>query len=67
MPVKSNIKNQNPQLAKYDVVAADILNKEHPLHNTFLKWLGNAEPTKRKARKFLQKFPNYRHKEKDNA
>jgi hypothetical protein len=42
------------------LIAADILDKEHPIHAHFVKWLAGKEPTKRQARKFLQQFPQYR-------
>lgn len=42
------------------VSAADILKSDHPAHKHFIQWLGDKEPTKRQARKFLQSFPNYR-------
>ena len=35
-------------------MAAKILEASHPLHTTFITWLGGKEPTKRQARKFLQ-------------
>lgn len=43
---------------QYSVSSRDLLDTEHPLHNTFVKWCG--QPTKRQAAKFLQKFPQYR-------
>lgn len=42
------------------MVARDLLNSKHPLHVTFVKWLGDKAPTLRQARKFLAKFPQYR-------
>lgn len=46
----------------YAVKAADLLNAEHPLNDTFVKWCHEqgVEATKRQGRKFLQKFPYYR-------
>lgn len=41
------------------VTAASILDTDHPLHKKFVAFLGGKEPTKRQARKFLQKFPQY--------
>ena len=40
-------------------VASDVLKSDHPVHKHFVKWLGDKEPTKRQARKFLQQFPAY--------
>ena len=40
--------------------ASDLLNDEHPLHACFVRFCKDAEPTKRQARKFLQKYPQYR-------
>lgn len=45
---------------KVELNAVDLLNEEHPVHKHFVKWLGDKEPTKRQARKFLQAFPQYR-------
>jgi hypothetical protein len=42
------------------MVARDLLNPDHPLHNTFITWLNGKEPTLRQARKFLAQFPRYR-------
>ena len=38
-------------------MAAQILNPSHPLHSSFVAFLGGKEPTKRQARKFLQANP----------
>lgn len=43
---------------EYAINASDILKPEHPLHATFRAWC--KQPTKRQARKFLQKYPYYR-------
>ncbi len=48
--------------------ARDLLNPAHPLHQFFARWVkgrhaqvgGGEELTVRKARKFLNKFPQYR-------
>ena len=48
--------------------AADIMAESHPLHRSFKAWCerrnaqhgGGAELTKRKARKYLAQFPQYR-------
>jgi hypothetical protein len=40
--------------------AKDILNVDHPLHRAFLAFLGDKEPTRRQARKFLQKYPSFK-------
>lgn len=40
--------------------ASDLLNIGHPLHEAFVKFCGDNEPTKRQARKFLSKYPQYR-------
>jgi hypothetical protein len=42
------------------MVAADLLESTNPLHKSFLHFCGENEPTKRKARAFLQKYPQYR-------
>jgi len=44
------------------VNAAEIRKPEHPLHYTFLVWCQqqNKEASKRAAREFLQKYPQYR-------
>lgn len=44
----------------YAVCAADVLKSDHPLNPAFVKWLAGKPATKRQAREFLQKFPNYR-------
>lgn len=36
------------------LVAADLLNEEHPLHKAFTVFCGDNSPSKRQARKFLQ-------------
>jgi hypothetical protein len=43
-----------------ETTAAHILRENHPAHKHFIKWLGDKQPTRRQARKFLQTFPNYR-------
>ena len=49
------------QEKKYrQLVAADVLKKDNPLHKSFLQFVGDKTPTKRQARKFLQKYPKYR-------
>jgi hypothetical protein len=40
--------------------AADIMVEGHPLYKTFIAFLGGKEPTKRQARAFLAKYPQYR-------
>jgi len=45
------------------MVAADVLNPNHPLHSTFVKFLAGKEPTKRQARKFLVKYPQYQNEQ----
>lgn len=44
------------------MVAAELLKPEHPVHKHFIADCEsrNVEPTKRQARKFLQRFPNYK-------
>ena len=42
------------------LTAADLLQEDHPLHKSFVKFCGDNEPSKRQARKFLQKYPQYR-------
>ena len=42
------------------LTAADLLNESHPLHKAFVKFCGTVTPSKRQARKFLQKYPQYR-------
>ena len=46
--------------------SSDLLNPEHPLHNSLVKWaharVPDKAPTKRMARKFLAAFPMYRAK-----
>jgi len=39
--------------------ASDLLDPTHPLHKVFINFVGANQPTKRQARKFLQKFPQY--------
>ena len=36
-------------------MAAKILDPSHPLHTTFRRFIGDKNPTKRQARKFLAK------------
>ena len=43
-----------------NLVAADVLKAECPLHDSFLKFVGNKQPTKRQGRRFLQRYPQYR-------
>jgi hypothetical protein len=53
-----------------ELVAADLLNSKHPLNGAFSKWVkqrneatgNNTPPSKRQARKFLAKFPNFRNR-----
>jgi hypothetical protein len=42
------------------LVAADLLNEEHPLHKSFVEFCGDNPLTKRQGKKFLQKYPAYR-------
>ena len=42
------------------LTAADVLNEDNPLHKSFLDFCGENVPSKRQARKFLQKYPVYR-------
>lgn len=42
------------------MTAVDLLNTDHPLNKSFLQFCGEKEATKRQARKFLQKYPQYR-------
>ena len=42
------------------MLAKDLLNSSHPLHNLFLRFLGDKPPTRRQARRFLAKFPQYK-------
>lgn len=44
----------------YAVSAADVLKADHPLNQAFVAWLGAGTPSKRKAREFLAKYPQYR-------
>lgn len=58
----------NVSETKANLVAADILKPDHPLHNAFLAFLGSKSEntgeeikmTKRQARKFLDSHPQYR-------
>lgn len=47
-------------MSKSNVTANDIRKIGHPLFTPYIKWLGNRQDTKRQARKFLQKYPQYR-------
>lgn len=40
--------------------AADLLKSDCPAHKYFKVWLKGRTPSRRLARKFLRKFPNYR-------
>ena len=40
--------------------AADILKKSHELYKSLVEFCGDKDITKRQARKFLQKYPQYR-------
>lgn len=44
----------------YAVSAADILKSGHPLNSAFVAWLDSSTPSKRQARNFLAKYPQYR-------
>jgi hypothetical protein len=46
------------------IKADDLRNPSHPLRKAFLAFCNGKVPTKRQARKFLQKFPQYRVGEK---
>ena len=37
-----------------ELVARDVLKDDHPLHEGFINWLGEAKPTRRKASEFLR-------------
>lgn len=45
---------------EYATSANDVLQQDHPVHEHFVKWCGDKQPTKRQARKFLQQYPQYR-------
>lgn len=45
---------------KDELTAQEILDLNHPLHPTFMKFLDGKEVTKRQARKFLQEYPQFR-------
>ena len=45
---------------EYAVSAADVLKSDHPLNPAFNAWLGGKPATKRQAREFLQRHPQYR-------
>jgi hypothetical protein len=45
---------------EYAVSAADVLKSDHPLNSAFVAWLGAVPPSRRKAREFLAKYPQYR-------
>lgn len=47
-------------IAPFSLVAADLMKADHPLHGAFVKFCRSKTPTLRQARKFLQKFPQYR-------
>ena len=42
------------------LVASDLLNEDHPLYEAFFAFCGENPVSKRQARKFLQKYPQYR-------
>jgi len=47
--------------AKYrPLCASDIMKEDHELNKTFVSFCGDNKPSKRQARKFLQKYPQYR-------
>jgi hypothetical protein len=62
MSVRASKKVKGPGRNDSAVKAADLLNAEHPLNNSFTEWCveNDKEPSKRQARKFLQEFPYYR-------
>jgi hypothetical protein len=45
--------------AAQELTGAAIMKDTHPLHSAFKAWCGDKPKTKRKAREFLAKFPNY--------
>jgi hypothetical protein len=45
---------------QYAVCAADVLKSDHPLNKSFVEWLNGKTPSKRQAREFLAKYPQYR-------
>lgn len=47
-------------VAQPAVMAKMVLNADHPLYQSFVKWLGGKEATKRKAREFLATYPQLR-------
>ncbi len=59
MSVKAKRIVKGPGRLEYAVSAAHLLKPEHPLNATLVAWCGK-QPTKRQARKFLQKYPYYR-------
>jgi hypothetical protein len=59
MSVRAKVAN-GKGFVKPNVVAADIMKSEHPLHQSFMLWCKDRTiPTKRQARKFLKKNPQY--------
>ena len=45
--------------------AAELLEKDHPLHDTFVLWcertFEQGGVTRRRARRFLRQYPQYRY------
>jgi hypothetical protein len=60
MAVRAKRKVSGPGRLSYETSAADLLNEKHPLHSQLRKFAKSDEPTKRQARRFLQRFPMYR-------
>jgi hypothetical protein len=53
--------SEEKKATKYrPLCASDIMNKGHELYKSFVSFCGDNEPSKRQARKFLQKYPQYR-------
>lgn len=47
-------------MADKPLVTRDVLVSTHPLNAAFVAWLGDKQPTKRKAAEFLVAYPQYR-------
>lgn len=62
MSVRSRVKRTSyvSREVKPAVTAQSLLQEGHPLYNSFVRFCRGNTPTKRQARKFLYKYPQFR-------
>jgi len=60
MAVKAKRRIRGVGKLVYGLSASQLLQENHPLHASFLKFVGSKPATKRQASKFLAKYPQFR-------